>query len=57
MRHSIFEAEIVSGRIALTGNDLMARTLTQWMVRSSYACVGKSVPAQKHGRWPDRNIR
>ena len=48
MRYSVFEAEIASGRIALTGNDLMARTLTQWMVRSSYACVGKSVPAQKH---------
>lgn len=37
MGHSTFEAEIAAGRICLTGDDLMARTLTTWLVRSSYA--------------------
>lgn len=37
MGHSTFEAEIEAGRICLTGDDLMARTLTKWLVRSSYA--------------------
>ncbi|MBE9637292.1 winged helix-turn-helix transcriptional regulator [Salipiger mangrovisoli] len=37
MGHSSFETEIGAGRITLTGDDLMARTLTRWMIRSSFA--------------------
>ena len=37
MGHSTFEAEIAAGRISLTGHDLMARTLTKWLMRSSFA--------------------
>jgi DNA-binding HxlR family transcriptional regulator len=39
MGHSTFEAEIAAERICLTGDELMARTLTRWLVRSSYADV------------------
>ncbi len=39
MGHSTFEAEIAAGRITLTGHDLMARTLTKWLMRSSFANV------------------
>ena len=35
--HSTFEAELARETIMLTGDDLMARTLTKWLVRSSYA--------------------
>lgn len=35
--HSTFEREIANGSITLTGHELMARTLTKWLVRSSYA--------------------
>jgi DNA-binding HxlR family transcriptional regulator len=42
MGHSTFDAEIDSGRIALTGHDAMARTLTKWLKRSSFADVAKS---------------
>lgn len=41
MGHSTFEAEIDKGRITLTGHDLMARTLTKWLMRSSFAEVAK----------------
>ena len=37
MGHSSFEREITNGNITLTGHELMARTLTKWLVRSSYA--------------------
>lgn len=39
MGHSTFESEIAAGRISLTGHDLMARTLTKWLMRSSFADV------------------
>ena len=39
MGHSTFEAEIDADRICLSGDELMARTLTRWLVRSSYADV------------------
>ena len=42
MGHSSFEEEIESGRIALMGHDVMARTLTKWLMRSSFADVAKS---------------
>ncbi|WP_353472817.1 helix-turn-helix domain-containing protein [Salipiger sp. H15] len=41
MGHSSFEAEIEAGRITLTGHDLLARTLTRWLVRSSYAQIAR----------------
>jgi len=42
MGHSTFEAEIEGGLISLTGHDLMARTLTKWLTRSSFAEVSKT---------------
>ena len=42
MGHSSFEQEIVSGRITLMGHDAMARTLTKWLMRSSFADVAQS---------------
>jgi hypothetical protein len=42
MGHSSFEEEIESGRITLMGHDVMARTLTKWLKRSSFADVQKS---------------
>jgi len=45
MGHSTFEAEIGGGRISLTGHDVMARTLTKWLMRSSFADVAKSTTA------------
>ena len=44
MGHSSFESEIEAGRISLTGHDLMARTLTKWLMRSSFADVAKGTP-------------
>jgi DNA-binding HxlR family transcriptional regulator len=41
MGHSTFASEIAAGRISLTGHDLMARTLTKWLMRSSFADVSK----------------
>jgi hypothetical protein len=41
MGHSTFASEIGAGRISLTGHDLMARTLTKWLMRSSFADVAK----------------
>ena len=37
MGHTTFEDEIDKGDITLTGNSLMAQTLTKWLVRSSFA--------------------
>jgi DNA-binding HxlR family transcriptional regulator len=45
MGHSSFEGEIERGQISLSGNDGMARTLTKWLVRSSFADVASAVPA------------
>jgi DNA-binding HxlR family transcriptional regulator len=44
MGHSTFASEIAAGRISLTGHDLMARTLTKWLMRSSFADVAKRTP-------------
>jgi hypothetical protein len=41
MGHSTFASEIAAGRISLTGHDLMARTLTKWLMSSSFADVSK----------------
>jgi DNA-binding HxlR family transcriptional regulator len=43
MGHTSFESEIEAGRIALTGYDLLVRTLTKWLVRSSFADIAKGV--------------
>jgi DNA-binding HxlR family transcriptional regulator len=48
MGHSTFDAEIAAGRITLTGHDLMAKTLTKWLIRSSYADVARG-PAPDRG--------
>ncbi|MGV6846824.1 MAG: winged helix-turn-helix transcriptional regulator [Marinibacterium sp.] len=37
--HSSFAAEIEAGRITLTGQAGLARSLTKWLVRSSYASL------------------
>ena len=37
MGHSSFETEIAAERITLSGQDLLGRTLTKWLVRSSFA--------------------
>lgn len=50
MGHSTFQAEIGAGRISVTGHNLMARTLTKWLIRSSYAEIAKTASAQ--GRAP-----
>jgi DNA-binding HxlR family transcriptional regulator len=42
MGYSSFEEEMVAGRISLMGHSQMARTLTKWLVRSSFACVSKN---------------
>lgn len=39
MGHSSFEGEIDRGQISLSGSDALARTLTKWLVRSSFADV------------------
>ncbi|MEM6694961.1 MAG: helix-turn-helix domain-containing protein [Pseudomonadota bacterium] len=39
MGHSTFEGEIERGQISLSGDDGLARTLTKWLVRSSFADV------------------
>ncbi|MYM54461.1 winged helix-turn-helix transcriptional regulator [Thalassovita mangrovi] len=41
MGHSTFEEEMQGGHISLTGHDLMERTLTKWLMRSSFADVAK----------------
>lgn len=37
MGHVTFDDMIEQGRISLIGNDVLARTLTRWLVRSSFA--------------------
>lgn len=39
MGHTSFESEIAAGNITLIGHEIMARTLTKWLVTSSYAGV------------------
>ncbi len=48
MGHSTFETEIDAGRISLTGHDLMERTLTKWLIRSSFAEVSKTAQVARH---------
>lgn len=48
MGHTTFEKEIDAGRITLTGHDLMERTLTKWLMRSSFAEVSKSAGEETH---------
>lgn len=50
MGHSSFEAEIEAGSIYLSGDELMARTLTRWLVRSSYADGAGDTPAGRRRR-------
>ena len=42
MGHTSFDAELDAGRVTLTGHDLMARTLTKWLIRSSFADISKA---------------
>lgn len=42
MGHSSFEDEIGHGRISILGDGQMARTLTSWLRRSSYAGIDKT---------------
>lgn len=37
MGHTSFEQEITAGNITLIGHEIMARTLTRWLKRSSFA--------------------
>ncbi|OSQ50564.1 HxlR family transcriptional regulator [Marivita geojedonensis] len=48
MGHTTFEKEIDAGRITLTGHDLMERTLTKWLMRSSFAEVSKGADEERH---------
>jgi DNA-binding HxlR family transcriptional regulator len=48
MGHSTFASEIGAGRISLTGHDLMARTLTKWLMRSSFADVSKRTSNEEY---------
>ncbi|PWJ21625.1 winged helix-turn-helix transcriptional regulator [Jannaschia seohaensis] len=50
MGHTRFETEIERERIVLSGHELMARTLTKWLTRSSFADVGKRSPATTEAR-------
>ena len=47
MGHTSFEAELDAGRVTLTGHDLMARTLTKWLIRSSFAEISKASSDQE----------
>lgn len=47
MGHTTFEKEIDAGRITLTGHDLMERTLTKWLMRSSFAEVSKGANEER----------
>ncbi|WP_084506564.1 winged helix-turn-helix transcriptional regulator [Geminicoccus roseus] len=66
MGHSTFDHEIGAGNIVLIGNDAMARSLTRWLVRSSYAgvkapaCSGPrlaAVPPDMLPEVPDPGLR
>jgi hypothetical protein len=41
MGHTSFEQEIEVGNITLIGHELMARSLTKWLVTSSFSSVAK----------------
>ncbi|MBW3096461.1 winged helix-turn-helix transcriptional regulator [Pseudohoeflea coraliihabitans] len=43
MGHSTFNAEIASGAISVIGHEVMARSLTKWLVTSSFAETVKAV--------------
>lgn len=49
MGHTTFESEIATGNIVLIGNEIMARTLTRWLITSSYAEVARSVNTASPG--------
>lgn len=44
MGHSTFDEEIAAERISLVGHDLMARSLTRWLIQSSFAKVARARP-------------
>lgn len=50
MGHTSFEHELESGGITLIGHDLLARSLTRWLVRSSFATVAKNAPSAPERR-------
>ena len=39
MGHTSFNSELSSGRMSVLGDDLLARTMTRWLVQSSFASV------------------
>ena len=45
MGHTTFEQEIEADDITLIGHEMMARTLTKWLKRSSFAEAAKQKPA------------
>ncbi len=47
MGHSSFESEIAAERITLSGHDLLGRTLTKWLVRSSFSENIQNFPADQ----------
>jgi len=44
MGHSSFEREIEDGNIVLIGHETMARSLTKWLIRSSFSTVPNKKP-------------
>jgi DNA-binding HxlR family transcriptional regulator len=49
MGHSTFEEEIGAGRISVVGHEVMARTLTKWLRRSSFAEIAKAAREKGEG--------
>lgn len=49
MGHTSFESEIAAGNITLIGHEIMARTLTKWLIASSYAGVCRSSKTSRPG--------
>lgn len=48
MGHTSFEQEIQADNITLIGHEVMTRTLTRWLTRSSFAEVSKQRPELDH---------
>lgn len=48
MGHTSFEHEIARGDIVLIGHAPLARSLTKWLVRSSFAPAGATVASSSH---------
>ena len=48
MGHTSFEQEIQADNMTLIGHQLLARTLTKWLTRSSFALVPKQRPEAGH---------